>query len=195
MTLTVVEKIETSRVGALFATRDALLHNDQHIQRVLVATMSSSEGEDFDIQNISGSESDDFAPVTKKVSPSLVVSSWMIKRTRQATKAPSKPKPTSKAPKTAARPKSTATKAKPAPKKKVLVDHDDNAEDSVVEVDAEDFDASDGDEAGPSPVKAKPAASGKKKTASETYTKVQRVSCLSNKSHLDGNLQCLAHAT
>ena len=31
-----------------------------------VSTMSSSEGENFDLGNISGSESDDYAPVKKK---------------------------------------------------------------------------------------------------------------------------------
>ncbi|THH30396.1 hypothetical protein EUX98_g3787 [Antrodiella citrinella] len=75
-------------------------------------------------------------------------------------KAPAKAaKPVSKASKPAAKPKA-------APKKKVLVDKDDNAE--VAEIDDS------GDEAGPSEP-APAAASGKKKTASETYQKLTQL--------------------
>ncbi|KAF8060944.1 DNA topoisomerase II [Lyophyllum atratum] len=119
--------------------------------------MSSSEGENFDLENVSGSESDDFAPV-KKI------------------KATAKPKAAPKAaPKTAAKSNATKASAKPkaAAKKKVLVDHDDNGEDSPMEVD-DDEDPS-GDEVPPLPSKAAPAPAGKKKTASETYTKLSQL--------------------
>jgi DNA topoisomerase-2 len=76
----------------------------------------------------------------------------------------------------------TATKAKPATKKKVLVDHDENGEHSAMEVDEEN-DAFDEDEPASVAPKAKPAAARKKKTASETYTKVQRVISLCIQHH------------
>ena len=63
-----------------------------------LSNMSSSEEENFDM-DVSGSESEDYAPAPKK-------------------KVPAKPKPASK----------PAPKAKAAPKKKVLVDKDDNAD-------------------------------------------------------------------
>ena len=65
--------------------------------------------------------------------------------------------------------KASVPKAKPktASKKKVLVDHDENAEDS--QIDDIGGDASDNDEVGTS---LKAIVSTKKKTASETYTKV-----------------------
>ncbi|GLB36598.1 putative control of topological states of DNA by transient breakage and subsequent rejoining of DNA strands [Lyophyllum shimeji] len=117
--------------------------------------MSSSEGENFDLENISGSESDDYAPVKK---------------------ATAKPKAAPKATKAAAKPKSNATKpaAKPraAAKKKVLEDHDDNGADSPIEVDDEDESK---DDVAPLHSKAEPAAAGKKKSASETYTKLSQL--------------------
>ncbi|KAF7986171.1 hypothetical protein HWV62_38564 [Athelia sp. TMB] len=110
--------------------------------------MASSEGENFDLDNISGSESEeDYTPVKK-------------------TKAPVK-KPASKA-KPASKP---ALKTKAAPKKKVLVDIDENGDDSMMNVDP-----SDGDYpsfAGPS--EPEPPKNAKKKTASETYTKLSQI--------------------
>lgn len=70
--------------------------------------MSSSEAENFDM-DVSGSESEDYAPAPKK-------------------KAPAKPKPAAK----------PAAKPKAAPKKKVLVDKDDNADDIMVVNDSAD---------------------------------------------------------
>ncbi|KDQ54971.1 hypothetical protein JAAARDRAFT_196340 [Jaapia argillacea MUCL 33604] len=113
--------------------------------------MSSSEGENFDLDNVSGSESEDYAPVVKK----------------KAVKAP--PKATTKA---AAKPKPAPKSKAAATKKKVLVEIDENADDSAMEVD-EDKDAGD-DEAGPS-VPKPTAQNGKKKTASETYTKLSQL--------------------
>ncbi|TFK47941.1 type II DNA topoisomerase [Heliocybe sulcata] len=105
--------------------------------------MSSSEAENFDIDNISGSESDDYAPVVKK----------------KAAKA---------APKMAAKTKAAAKSRAAAVKKKPLVDVDDNASDSEPEV------QSHADEAGPS--NRQPSAGDKKKkSASETYTKLSQL--------------------
>ena len=66
--------------------------------------------------------------------------------------------------------KASVPKAKPkaASKKKVLVDHDENAEDSPTD-DIRGGDASDHDQLGASSQAVVPT---KKKTASETYTKV-----------------------
>lgn len=89
-------------------------------------------------------------------------------------KAPIKPRAAPKPTKAAAKPKATTVRApakKAAPKKKILADHDDNAEESEMDVDASD--ASDDDDAGPSAPREKLATNGKKKTASETYTKVR----------------------
>lgn len=81
----------------------------------------------------------------------------------KATKAPTKPKPNSS---------KNTTKNKPA-KKKVLADIDDNAEDSNIDMDDKaDTSLSEDDRV----EKEKPAAPAKKKTASETYTKVTRPS-------------------
>ncbi|KAA1475411.1 type II DNA topoisomerase [Dentipellis sp. KUC8613] len=105
--------------------------------------MSSSEAENFDLDDISaGSESEGYSPVAKK-------------------------KPTKAAPKAAAKAKAPAKKA--APKKKVLANVDDNADDSIMNIDDDDDD----DSAGPSVPKAK--TNGKKKTASETYTKLSQL--------------------
>ncbi|KAJ8520376.1 hypothetical protein ONZ45_g2836 [Pleurotus djamor] len=112
--------------------------------------MSSSEGENFDFDNISdGSDSEGFAPVAKA-------------------KKAAKPK---------APPKAKATTSKTAPKaakgkaKQVLVDHDDNAADDVMDVDAGESD----DEVGALPEKAAAVPAKKKKTASETYTKLSQL--------------------
>ncbi|KAI0056765.1 type II DNA topoisomerase [Artomyces pyxidatus] len=108
--------------------------------------MDSSDEENFDIEDVSGSESEGYSPVAKK----------KIAKTAPASKATAKPK--SKA----------TTKPKAAPKKKVLADVDENAEESVEEVDEDDG-------AGPSAPRAAPVANGKKKSASETYTKLSQL--------------------
>ncbi|CAA7271414.1 unnamed protein product [Cyclocybe aegerita] len=110
--------------------------------------MSSSEGENFDM-DVSGSESEDYAPVKKTTAK------------KAATKAAPKPKAV------AAKPK-----AKVAPKKKVLVDHDDNAN-SGMDVD-EDDEVS--DDPNPKASTSRPETGNKKKkSASETYTKLSQL--------------------
>ena len=132
--------------------------------------MSSSEAENFDIDNVSASDSEDYAPVVKKpVSFQLSLCVYQRSTQWQQSKAPAKPKPSPKVAKPA-RPKANAVKSKVAVKKKVLADHDDNAEDSAMDVDA-DEEISDEDESGPSVPKG--PVNEKKKTASETYTKVR----------------------
>ncbi|KAF8554543.1 type II DNA topoisomerase [Imleria badia] len=112
--------------------------------------MSSSEAENFDLDNVSGTESDDFSPPAKKIA-----------------KAPSKKpaqKPAPKATKSAPKPKA-------APKKKVLAEKDDNVNES-----ASDVDQDDGDSDNENPTRAAaPAPNGKKKTASEKYTKLSHI--------------------
>lgn len=73
---------------------------------------------------------------------------------------------------TATKPKSVlkaATKPKAAPKKKPFSDIDKNADESIMDVDLPD------NEPGPSVEQEAPVTNKKKKTASETYTKVRRV--------------------
>ena len=113
--------------------------------------------------NVSGSESEDFVPIKKvsTVSPDLVA---LLSPQQTTTKTKAAPKPAAK-PRSAA---PTKGKAKAAPKKKVLADHDDNAEESGMDVDGG-KDASDDDYHKPS-TSEQPAK--KKKTASETYQKV-----------------------
>ena len=82
----------------------------------------------------------------------------------QATK--SKPAPKSKAASTKAKP--AATKSAKGKAKQVLVDHDDNAEDSAMDVDAA---AGESDDDVP-PLTGQNKGPAKKKTASETYQKV-----------------------
>ena len=68
------------------------------------------------------------------------------------------------------KPKATKAPVKPnaAPKKKVPIDVDENADDSILDVDDYDYGS------GSSTARAAPAAAnGKKKTASETYQKVR----------------------
>jgi DNA topoisomerase-2 len=117
--------------------------------------MSSSE-ENYDLDDISGNESEGYSPVAKKtVSPtrclwlSLIISQHQSKA---ASKAPAKPK---------AKP---PAKPKPAPKRP-LADMDENADESFL--------VDDGDDAGPSAPRPQPAAKNKK-SASETYKKVPR---------------------
>ncbi|KAF7367438.1 DNA topoisomerase 2 [Mycena sanguinolenta] len=112
--------------------------------------MSSSEGENFDFANDSGSESEGYAPTNKA----------------QAKKAPAKPKAAPKSTKAPAKPKAAAAgKAKAPPKKKVLVDSND----------ANESDASDVEVAGPSKANDVPNPVGKSKTTSEKYTKLTQI--------------------
>nr|ADL09409.1 DNA topoisomerase II [Omphalotus nidiformis] len=113
----------------------------------------SSDGENFEWDDASGGESDDYAPAAKK--------------------APSKPKASkaSTAPKSKATTAKTTAKGKAAPKKKVLVEHDDNADESIMDVDAEEDD----DLPEMAPAATAPAAAGKKKTASEMYQKLSQL--------------------
>ncbi|KAF8203734.1 type II DNA topoisomerase [Pholiota molesta] len=112
--------------------------------------MSSSDGEDFNM-DVSGSESDDFAPV-KKAAPKAKASSKAAPKAKAAT---------------------TKPKAKPAPKKKILADHDDNAEDAM-ELDDDNNVASEDGKAGGSS-KVTQVTEKKKKTATETYTKLSQL--------------------
>ncbi|KAG6820232.1 hypothetical protein H0H93_003595 [Arthromyces matolae] len=117
--------------------------------------MSSSDGENFDLDNVSGSESDDYAPVKK---------SKISAKPKAAAKAPAKPK---------AAATKTATKPKTVSKKKVLADHDENGEEDAEE---KQEDASDADtDAVPSMAKDDSKATAKKKTASETYVKLTQL--------------------
>ncbi|KAL0581404.1 DNA topoisomerase 2 [Marasmius crinis-equi] len=125
--------------------------------------MSSSEGENFDFDDAYSGESDDYAPAPKKG------------------KAAAKPKAT-KAPKekaTATKAKATTTKAagkaKAAPRRKaVLADHDDNAEDNGGETSGiMEIDDDEGEQA--APTAAATGGNGKKKTASEMYTKLTQL--------------------
>ncbi|TBU56240.1 type II DNA topoisomerase [Dichomitus squalens] len=107
--------------------------------------MSDSE-ENFDL-DVSGSESDDFVPDT----------------TKKATKAPAK--------KTAKAAPKAAAKLKPTKKTKVLVDKDDNADTEEDDQDDDPVSA-----AGPSaPAPALKGTNGKKKSASEMYTKLSQL--------------------
>ncbi|KAJ3510178.1 hypothetical protein NLJ89_g4828 [Agrocybe chaxingu] len=109
--------------------------------------MSSSEGENFDM-DVSGSESEDYAPVKKTTAK------------KAAVKAAPKPKAAV-----------TKPKAKVAPKKKVLVDHDDNAN-SGMDVDEDDV----SDDFNPKASTSRPETGDKKKkSASETYTKLSQL--------------------
>ncbi|KAJ7226116.1 DNA topoisomerase II, partial [Mycena pura] len=113
--------------------------------------MSSSEGENFEFVDDSGSESEGYAPTKAK--------------------APAKPKAAPKPVKAATKAKSATTgKAKAAPKKKILSNHND-ADESA---DGRD-DASDRDVAGPSTVNDVPNPVAKQKTASEKYSKLSHL--------------------
>lgn len=138
--------------------------------------MSSSEAENFDLHDISGSDSgsDDYAPAPKKTVivsiPKrcfrLCVDYMLMTRYSLQTKAVSKPPKVSK----------PATKAPAKPKvskKQVLKDIDENADDSIMDVDvAAAKDDSDNDVI-PSTKKVDAPPKGKK-NASETYQKVRR---------------------
>ncbi|ESK98132.1 dna topoisomerase ii [Moniliophthora roreri MCA 2997] len=120
--------------------------------------MSSSEGENFDFQDDAYSDdSEDYAPAAKK------------------TKAPAKPKSKATTTATKAKPAAakTAVKGKGAPKKKVLADHDDNAAEAetsgIVEIDEDDAPSA------VAPLAAADPGPTKKKTASETYTKLSQL--------------------
>ncbi|THH17199.1 hypothetical protein EW146_g3569 [Bondarzewia mesenterica] len=104
--------------------------------------MSDSDGENFDLDVSAGSETDDYAPAVKKRTTKAVPKAVVKDK---AIKAPPKSK---------------------AASKKVLRDVDENADDSVVDID-------DDEGSGPSGPRDAPAAAsnGKKKTASEMYQK------------------------
>jgi DNA topoisomerase-2 len=128
--------------------------------------MSSSEGENIDL-DVSGSESDDFVPVKKVMLTPSACGGWLINVLQTvAKKAPPKA-----APKASVKPKTTAVKAKAKapPKKKVLVDHDNNVEESGSDLEFG-KDPSDDELTKASTSNLQPER--KKKTASETYTKV-----------------------
>lgn len=97
----------------------------------------------------------------------LVTSSWL--RFKRPSKVVAKAKA---APKAATKPKTATTKPKSkAPlKKKVFADHDNNAEDSIMDVDSD----VEGDEMRASTSQTHNPEK-KKKTATETYTKVFRI--------------------
>jgi len=134
--------------------------------------MSSSEGENFDLEDVSGSESEDYAPVTKKAGH-LFTSLVTVQLIWLQAKAPAKVKDAPKVTKSVPKPELAVTKAKAkaVTKKKILVDHNDNAEDSSMDVDVGN-DVSDHDEPSTSAQKVRATGPGKKKTVSETYTKV-----------------------
>ncbi|KAG2160244.1 DNA topoisomerase [Suillus bovinus] len=114
--------------------------------------MSSSEGESFDLENVSGTESEDYAPPVKKTTKAPAKKTVPTKSTSKPSQPPAKPKA--------------------VPKKNVLVDKDDNADRSAMDVD-EVVDSGD-ESAGSSKPKA-PAPPKKNKTASETYTKLSQL--------------------
>ncbi|KAG2069851.1 type II DNA topoisomerase [Suillus decipiens] len=114
--------------------------------------MSSSEGESFDLENISGTESEDYAPPIKKT-----------------TKAPAKKTTVTKP---ASKPSKPPAKPKVVPKKKVLVDKDDNADCSATDVN-EFVDSGDESVGSSKPKILDPPK--KNKTASETYTKLSQL--------------------
>ncbi|KAH8120719.1 DNA topoisomerase II [Phellopilus nigrolimitatus] len=118
--------------------------------------MSSSEEENFDIDNVSGSdyESDDYAPVKKKPAKAAIPAPKPAKPTKAAAKAPAKPKAT---------------------KKKVLKDIDENVDESFMDVDRPVEDASEEDDSGPSTSKAPVAPPRKNKSASEQYQQLSPV--------------------
>ncbi|KAL5535074.1 TOP2 [Sanghuangporus sanghuang] len=116
--------------------------------------MSSSEAENFDIDNVSGSEydSDDYVPSKKKASKAT--------------------KPAANAPKTAKTTTKTATKSK-ATKKKPLRDIDENVDDSFMDIDKDEYSMMlDDNEPGPSTERAPIRAPMDGKTASEHYKKL-----------------------
>ncbi|KAF9258616.1 DNA topoisomerase II [Marasmius fiardii PR-910] len=119
--------------------------------------MSASEGENFDFDDAYSADSDDYAPAPKKAAAKP-----------KATKVPKEKTVATKA--TATKTKA-ARKAKSAPKKKVLADHDDNAEDKgetsgIMEIEEDDA---------PAAISADIPAKSKKKSASETYTKLSQL--------------------
>ncbi|KAF5361648.1 hypothetical protein D9758_007365 [Tetrapyrgos nigripes] len=110
--------------------------------------MSDSEGENFDFDDAFSDASEDYAPAPKKAAKS--------KTTKTTTTA----KPKASSSKAAPKSKAAATKKKP------LAQHDDNAEESAMEVD-EDEDVAE--------LPAAPKASGKKKSASDMYQKLTQL--------------------
>ncbi|KAK7468441.1 DNA topoisomerase 2 [Stygiomarasmius scandens] len=112
--------------------------------------MSDSEGENFDFDDVSDA-SEDYAPAPKKAPAKA-----------KATKSAATTKPKASTSKSVAKAKAPATKKKP------LAEHDDNAEESTMEVDERDDDVADL----PAESGSKP---GKKKTASEMYQKLTQL--------------------
>ncbi|THH09412.1 hypothetical protein EW145_g2021 [Phellinidium pouzarii] len=120
--------------------------------------MSSSEGETFEVDNISGSdyESDDFAPAKKKPAKAVAKSvSKQMKPVKAPAKAPAKPKATKKIP---------------------LKDKDENADESFMGVDRAVKDELDeDDDSVPSTSKTPLAPPKKNKSASEQYQQLSPV--------------------
>ncbi|KAI5885142.1 type II DNA topoisomerase [Schizophyllum commune H4-8] len=116
--------------------------------------MSSDDGENFDLDDVSGSDSDGYAPAPKK-------------KAAPKAKAPAKPRAPAKPKSTAAKP---AAKGAAKGKKKVLAERDDNAEDEsdidVVMADPDEVNDADGVD---------PTSSKKNKSASETYQKLTQL--------------------
>jgi hypothetical protein len=144
----------------LLVTRRFTNTINQHNPQPTQSTMSSSEGEEFNM-DVSGSESNyESEPTLKKVGRLFLTHSTVQSSFQQVKMVPKPVKSKASVPK---------AKPKTASKKKVLVDHDENAEDSPMN-DIGGEDASDNDQLGASVQAVVPAKM--KKTASETYTKV-----------------------
>ncbi|KAJ3755485.1 DNA topoisomerase II [Lentinula raphanica] len=111
--------------------------------------MSSSEGENFGIMDVTDSESDFYEPAPKKATKA---------------KAPA-------APKTKASTSKPATKAKAPPKKKILADHDNNANEDAMD---EDEDKEPEADAVPE-MKTTDAPAKKKKSVSDTFQKLTQL--------------------
>ncbi|KAL0063257.1 DNA topoisomerase 2 [Marasmius tenuissimus] len=145
----------------------------------------SSEGENFDFDDAYSADSDDYAPAAKKTKAAAKP---------KATKAPKEKATTTKA---AAKPKATtkaAGKAKAPPKKKkVLADHDDNAEENggetsgIMEIDD--------DEGAAAPVTGASSGNRENKTASEKYQKLsQREHILIRPDSYIGSIETITQA-
>lgn len=117
--------------------------------------MSSSEGESFDLENVSGTESEDYAPPVKKTTKAPAKKTAVTKPTPKPSKPPAKPKA--------------------APKKKVLVNKDDNADRNALDVDEDNSGDDSGDDSVGSSKPKAPVPPKKNKTASETYTKLSQL--------------------
>ncbi|TFK76656.1 type II DNA topoisomerase [Pluteus cervinus] len=122
----------------------------------------SSDGENFDLDDVSGSESEDYDPGVKKGKAAA-----KPKAAPKTTKAPAKPKATTS--------KTTTTK-RAAPKKKPVKDADESAEDDSAIVDDDHASNESDDDDAPAARKSATQDNGKKKkSASETYTKLTQL--------------------